>query len=68
MATDVSCRRERQLVNIRKIEELIWSQEDALGTHKSPHKIEQITVIARSNVVLLADFLADHKPIAASLH
>ena len=32
------------------MEELICSQEDAPGTHKSPREIEHITGIARSSV------------------
>jgi len=62
------CGRERQSVNIRKVEELICSQENAPGTHKSQQKIEQITKIARSSVVMLTYFLAEYRPIAASLH
>jgi len=68
LAAYVLCRRERQSVNIRKVEELICSQKNAPGTHKSPREIEQITGIARSSVVKLTDFLADHRPIAAPLH
>jgi len=45
LAANAPCRRERQPVNIRKVEELIYSHEDAPGTHKSPRKIEQITGI-----------------------
>jgi len=41
-------------------------REDALGTHKSLRKIEPITEITRSSVVMLSDVLADH--ITASLH
>ena len=36
----------RTSVNITKVQELICSQEDAPGTHKSPREIEQITGIA----------------------
>jgi len=43
-----------------KGKELICSQEDAPGTHKSPREIEQITRIAGSSVVMLTDVLADH--------
>jgi len=68
LAVDVPGQQERQSVNITKVEELICSQEGASGTHKSPQEIEQITGIARSSVVMLTDFLADHRPIAASLH
>jgi len=66
LAADVPGQRERQSVNITKVEELICSQENAPGTHKSPREIEQITGIARSSVVLLTDFLEDHRPIAIS--
>jgi len=59
---------ERQSVNITKVEELIYSQENAAGTYNSPREIEQITGIARSSVVVWTNFLADHRPIAASLH
>jgi len=31
--------REHQSVNIKKVEKLICSQEDACGTHKSPREI-----------------------------
>jgi len=65
LAADVSGLRERQSVNITKVKELICSQGDARGTHKSPQEIEQITGIAGSSVVMLTDFLADH--IAASI-
>jgi len=51
LAADVPGRRERQSVNITKVEKLICSQEDAPGTHKSPQEIEQITGIARSSDV-----------------
>jgi len=68
LAEDVPGQQERQSVNIKKVEEFICSQEDAPGTHKSLQEIEQITGIARSSVVMLTDFLADHRPIAASLH
>jgi len=54
--------------NTTKVEELTCSQENVPSTHKSPRKIEQITGIRRSFVVMLTDFLADHRPIAASLH
>jgi len=65
-AADVPGRRERQSVNITKVEELIYSQEDASGIHKSPGwEIEQITGIARSFVVMLTDVFDDR--IAASL-
>jgi len=40
----------RTSVNITKVEELICSQENAPGTHRSPQKIEQTTGIARSSV------------------
>jgi len=66
LVADVPGQRERQSVNITKVEELICSREDVLGTHKSLREIEQITGIARSSVVMLTDFFADH--IAASLH
>jgi len=66
LAAAVPYRRERQSV-IRKVEELICSQENVPGTHKSLRKIEQITEITRSYVVMLTDFPADHRPIAASL-
>jgi len=46
-AADVPGRQERQSVNITKVEELIYSQEDAPGTHK----IEQIRGIASSFVL-----------------
>jgi len=36
LAADVSGRQECQSIYITKVEELIFSQEDALGTHKSP--------------------------------
>jgi len=65
---DVSGQQERQSVNITKVEEVICSQENASSTHKRPQKIEQIKGIARSSVVMLTDFLADHRPIAESLH
>jgi len=67
-AANVLGQQERQSVNITKVEELICSQENATGTHKSPLEIEQITRIARSSVVMLTDFFADRRPIAASLH
>jgi len=66
LAADVQGQQERQSVNIIKIEELIRSQDNAPGTHKSLREIEQITWIARSSVAMLTDFLADHRPIAAS--
>jgi len=66
LAADVPGEQERQSVNIRKVEELIWSQEDAPGTHKSPTEIEQILGIARSSIVMLTDVLANHT--AASVH
>jgi len=65
---NVSGQQERQSVDITKVEELICGQEDASGTQKSPREIEQITGIAKNSVVMLTDFLADHRPIAASLH
>jgi len=65
LAADVPGQRNLQSVNITKVEELIRNQEDASGTHKSPRKIEQITGIARSSVVMLTDFVADH--VAASV-
>jgi len=68
LTADVTGQQERQSVNITKVEKRICSQEDAPCTHKSPREIEQITGIARSSVVMLTDFLADHRPIAASLH
>jgi len=68
LAADVPGQQEHQSVNITKVEELICSQENAPGTHKSPREIEQVTGIVRSSVVMLTDFLADHRPIAASLH
>jgi len=68
LAADVPGQQEHQSVNITKVEELICSQENAPGTHKSPFEIEQIMGSARSSVVMLTDFLADHRPIAASLH
>jgi len=68
LVADVPCRRERQSVNIRKVEELICSREEAPGTDRSLQEIEQITGIARSSVVMLTDFLADNRPIAGSLH
>jgi len=68
LTADVPRRQERQSVNITKVEELICSQEDVPGTHRSPREIQQIRGIARSSVVMLTDFLADHRPIAASLH
>ena len=40
----------RTSINIGKVEELICSQEDAPGTHKSPREIQQITGITRSSV------------------
>jgi len=58
LAADVPGQQERQSVNIT---ELICSQENAPGTHKSPQKIEQITGIARSSVVMLIDFFATVK-------
>jgi len=64
LAADVSGQQERQSVNITKVEELICSQEDVPGTNKSPREIEQITENAR----MLTDFLANRRPIAASLH
>jgi len=70
LAVDIPGQQERQSVNITKVEELICSQEDAPtpGTHKSPREIEQITGIVRSSVVMLTDFFADCRPLAASLH
>jgi len=68
LAANVPGQQERQSVNITKVEELICSQENTPSTHKSPRKIEQITGIAGSSVVMLTDFLADHRPIAASQH
>jgi len=68
LTADILCRRECQSVNIRKVEELICSQENAPSTHKSPREIERIMGIARISVVMLTDFLADHRFIAASLH
>jgi len=68
LAADIPCRRERLSVNIRKVEELICSQENAHGTHKSPQEIEQISGIARSSTVMLTDFFVDHRHVAASLH
>jgi len=68
LVADVPSQQERQSVNITKVEELSCSQEDAPGTHKSPREIEQIMGIARSSVVMLTDFLANHTPIAVSLH
>jgi len=68
LAANVPCRQERQSGSIRKVEELICSQENPPGTHKSPQEIEQITGIARRSIVTLSDFLANHRPIAASLH
>jgi len=50
-AADVPGQQERQSVNITKVEELIYSQENALGTHKSPREIKQVTGIARSFVL-----------------
>jgi len=58
LAEDVPGRQERQSVNIRKVEELICSQEDAPGTHKTPREIEQSMGIVRSSVVMLTHFLA----------
>jgi len=64
LAADVPGQQERQSANITKVGELICSQEDALGTHKSPgREIEQIMGIA---ILMLTDVLDDH--IAASLH
>jgi len=40
LAADVPGQQQRQSINITKVEELICSQEDAPGTHKSPPKIE----------------------------
>jgi len=51
LPADVPGRQERQSVNITKVEELIFSQEDVPGTHRSPREIEQITGIARSSVL-----------------
>jgi len=51
LAEDVPSRQARQSFNITKVEELICSQEDAPGTHKSPGEIQQITGIARSSVL-----------------
>jgi len=51
LAADVPGQQEHQSVNITKIEELVCSEEDALGTHKSLPEIEQITGIARSSVL-----------------
>jgi len=65
LAADVPGRRKRQSVNIRKVEELICSQEDALDTHERPREIEKIKGIAKSFVVMLTDVLSNH--IAASL-
>jgi len=64
LAADVSGRQERQSVNIRKVEELICSQQGTPGTHKSARKIKQIAGIARSSVVMLTDILADHCKVA----
>jgi len=64
LAADVPGRQELQSVNITKVEELICSQENASGIHKNTRKIQQITWIARSFVIMLTDFLADHdRPI-----
>ena len=40
----------RTSANIKKVEELICSQEEEPGTHKSPREIERITGIHRSSV------------------
>jgi len=56
LTADVPGQQERQSVNIAEVKELICSQEDVSGTHKSSRKIEQITRIARSFVVMLTDF------------
>jgi len=58
LAEDVPCQQKRQSVNMTKVEELICSQKNSSGTHKSPREIEQITGIARSFVVTLTEFLA----------
>jgi len=55
LAADVPGQQERQ--SITKVEELICSQENAPGTHKSPWEIEQITGTSRSSAVMLTDFL-----------
>jgi len=68
LSADVPGRQEHQSVNITKLEELICSQEDAPGTHKSPREIEKISRITRSSdmIGLLTGILADH--IAESLY
>jgi len=38
---DIPGQQERQSMNIAKVEKLIFSQENAPGTHKSPREIEQ---------------------------
>jgi len=40
LAADVPAQQERQSVNITKVEQLIDSQENAPGTHKSLREIE----------------------------
>jgi len=40
LAADAPGGRKRQSVNITKVDELICSQEDAPGTHKSPREVE----------------------------
>ena len=44
----------RSAANIARVEELICSQEDARGTHKSPREIERQTGISRSSVRRIA--------------
>jgi len=67
-ATEKSLQRTSQVnknvsqINITKLEELIFSLDNAPFVHKSPREIEQITGISRSSVVMLTDFLADHRP------
>jgi len=57
LAANIPSRQDCQSLNITKVEELIFSQEDAPGTHISPREIKQITGIARSSVVTLTDYL-----------
>jgi len=40
LAAEVPDQQERQSDNITTVEKLIWSQENAPGTHESPRKIE----------------------------
>ena len=44
----------RTAANVARVKELICSQEDAPGTHKSPQEIERQTGISRSSILRIA--------------